>query len=457
MFQIENYHPQNSKDYNSKDHNEDNYIKDYHRGLYGCCQSVKQRSLYEELINYLKKGHYPFHMPGHKGNPAFLPPTSLINLDVTELDNTDNLHNPTGCIKETQRRIAEIYGADESFLLVGGSTSGIIAAICATCEDGSTLAVDRNCHRAVYSGMLWSGVRPVYFWADSFSEKRLPKAKVTIVTSPTYEGNVLDIAAIAESVHKNNGILIVDEAHGAHFPFHPAFPQGALAFGADIVIHSLHKTLPAFSQSAAIHVQGAKVDRQRLRQILSCTQTSSPSYLIMATTDYMLNKLKNPIYFEEYVENLLAMRKEIKDILLPTDDIGKLLLTISNGRGLSKKHKLAFELITDDYTLAMTSVADTLEGFNRLKNAVKGVYEVRPNTADQGSKKRHHDLPLPEVVLSPREAMGKKTRKAKLKESIGEISGSLLAPFPPGIPVLVPGERISESLAIDCEIDILLI
>jgi len=393
------------------------------------------RSLYEEIEAYASKCYYPFHMPGHKGNPAFLPPLSLLSLDVTELEETDNLHNPSGCIAETQRRIAEFYGADKSYLLVNGSTAGIIAAICALCKEGDTLAVARNCHRAVYSGMQISGARPLYFMPPEPS----PKATATIVTSPSYEGDVLDIAAIAEHVHSQGGILIVDEAHGSHFPFHPVFPQGALKQGADIVVHSFHKTLPAFSQSAVVHVRGDI----NLRQALAQVQTSSPSYLIMAATDYMLNMLwKDSRYFERYVERLLRLRKSLGGKLINTHDVGKLLLAVEG----VKYDGLAFEMLRDDYILAMTSVADTEEGFARLERAMK-------DAKGTGWEKGFCNFTIPEVVLSPREVMHKKTRRCKLRDAIGEVSAGFIAPFPPGVPLLAPGERVMD-LGLDCGIEV---
>ena len=414
-------------------------------------------SLYQELAGYLKKGRYPFHMPGHKGNIAFLPPIPLQKLDVTELEETDNLHNAQGCIKETQAQIAKIYGADESFLLVNGSTSGIIAAICAVCNDGDKLAVDRNCHRAVHTGMAISGAHPVYFWAKAPLKTLECDVRAVVVTSPTYEGNVLDIKGIAEFVHGRGGVLIVDEAHGAHFPFHQAFPQGALSQGADIVIHSFHKTLPAFSQSAVLHVKGKRVDVGRLKRALAGVQTSSPSYMIMATTDYMLNFLQsNPQYFEDYVDNLLKLRKRLGGHVIPSDDVGKVVLNITNGKQLQEVGNLTFEMVTDQYTLAMTSVADTKEGFARLVNAMK---EAETSVIQDGGANFIQDLP--EVVLSPRDAASKNTRAANLKSSVGEVAGSFLVPVPPGIPILAPGERITRSIVdkatSDCDIEVLVL
>ena len=425
-------------------------FSDYDSKLHGRCQY----SLHEELTRYIQQRLYPFHMPGHKGNPEFLPPEPLLSLDVTELNGTDNLHEPTSCILETERRIAELYGADESFLLVNGSTAGLIAAVFAVCGDGDLLAVDRRCHRAVYSGMIFSGARPVYFWPLSME---CPDAKAVIVTSPTYEGVTLDIRAIAEAAHNKNALLIVDEAHGAHFPFHSAFPQGALSQGADIVVHSFHKTLPAFSQSAVLHIKGKRVDVNRVRQALSCVQTSSPSYLIMASTDYTLNLLQSKSeYFDKYVESLLAVRKALELPNVPNIDISKLLINKPSGQEWAKSHKLAFEIITPKNILALTSVADTNEGFARLTNAIKGVRGISPLAPD-GPVPPDGPAP-PEVILTPREAANKKKRKAKLADCVGEVAGGFLAPFPPGIPILAPGERITAAVVVeDCEIEVLLV
>ncbi|MCL2399201.1 MAG: aminotransferase class I/II-fold pyridoxal phosphate-dependent enzyme [Defluviitaleaceae bacterium] len=442
------------------------------------------RSLYEELAQYVPKRLYPFHMPGHKNNTNFLPQTPLMLLDVTELNNTDNLHDPEDCIKETQNRIATIYGADQSFLLVNGSTTGIVAAIGSICEEKTEMIVARNCHRSVYNGMVLFGVQPIYFHPDKENKglkealAKHPQAKSVLVTSPTYEGDVLDIKGIANIVnqHGQNCVLIVDEAHGAHFPFHTIFPKGALSQGADIVVHSFHKTLPAFSQSAAVHVKGNRVNINKLRYYLTCIQTSSPSYLIMSTTDYMLNTLqKNPVYFEEYVERLLKLRKALagKLLELPGGDIGKLvlakpLLPTASNQGFScslddvhiwaEEHGLAFEMITNQYILAMTSVADTPQGFSQLEKAFSNTQVKELELLTVGS-------PLPEIVLSPKEAMNivmdKKIRKAKLSESIGEVAGSFYAPFPPGIPLLAPGELVTQSIVSyiqdDCEIAVLLL
>jgi len=378
-----------------------------------------------------------------------MPPLNLIDLDVTELAETDNLHEPTGCIKETQERISQIYGAETSFLLVNGSSSGIIAAICATCSRGDTIAVDRRSHKSVYSALILSGANPVYFWGFD----QIPAAKVIVITSPTYEGITADVANILEK--NRESILIVDEAHGAHFPFHPIFPKGALHHGADVVIHSFHKTLPAFSQSAVLHIRGNRVDRDKLKVFLAIMQTSSPSYLIMASTDYTLNTLrKNPDLFERYVERLIELRKALALHDSPgspsssgssSNDISKLLLNISNARELEVAYNLAFEAISPTSALALTSVADTEDGFMRLKNAIK--------LAKPACPAKDTPPPLPQLITTPQEAMQKTTKTAKLKDSLNEVAASFIAPVPPGIPIIAPGELITQDVINYCTKD----
>ncbi len=233
-------------------------------------------------------------MPGHKYNPEFLPP-DLLSLDMTEIDGMDNLHAPEGAIKRLQEKIASVYGADESFFLVNGSSSGIVAAICAVCGEGMPLYVQRNCHQSVFNAMVLSGANPLYF-NDIIPEVN---GAAVVITCPSYGGDVIDILPIADKVHAGGGILIVDEAHGAHFPFHGQFPPTALSQGADIAVNSFHKTLPALTQTAALHVRGTRANRKRLRFYLRAMQTTSPSYIFMASVDFMLDKLERGICLKD--------------------------------------------------------------------------------------------------------------------------------------------------------------
>lgn len=432
-------------------------------------------TLYEHVIRYAKQGVYPFHMPGHKRNPAFLP-EALITLDVTEFGDMDNLHAPNGIIREMQHRIACFYGAEESFLLVNGSSSGVVAAICTACADGETLTMARNCHVSAYHGMALAGAQPVYI-IPSYASDGLtggPESEqfdgvtgAVLITSPTYEGFVPDVAGIAERVHARGGLLIVDEAHGAHFPFHNLFPRSALAAGADIVINSFHKTLPALSQSAVLHVRGSCVDRERLRYFLRAMQTTSPSYLVMASTDYMLRMLwEQPEWFKKYTAQLQRLRAAlpVENDRLPVcltgasrigaygvteTDAGKLLFAVRSSvsgpeieRMLAEQYGVQLEVAYERHLLAMTSVADTEDGFERLAKAV----ETLNRTLPYGEQADVRPLPPPDVVLPPREAVRRRTETLDWKHAVGGIAGAFITPYPPGVPLLAPGERITDAI-----------
>ncbi|MCL2499020.1 MAG: aminotransferase class I/II-fold pyridoxal phosphate-dependent enzyme [Defluviitaleaceae bacterium] len=447
--------------------------------------------MYEHINAYLNKDIYPFHMPGHKRNTFFLPPDP-ISLDLTEIPGMDVLHEPTGLLRDMQADLAAFFNADESFLLVNGSTAGIVAAICAASADGGTLFAARNGHASMYNGLVLAGTTPRYFYprirtdgliggVDPHILDDMPRdVSAVFVVSPTYEGFTSDIEAIAKRVHKKNAILIIDEAHGAHFPFHKSFPRSALNQGADIVINSLHKTLPTLGQTAVLHVRGNRVDRARLRFYLNAVQTTSPSYILMGATDYTLKLLwQTPKLFDDYVKRLNALRENLGEQtpsrterklinLLPCahgDDPSKLLFEVSDpnltqriNETFADEYKIQLEMAWGSHILAMTSVADTDEGFSRLLHAVREI-----NGRANGDC-RHHRTPLarssvpaatealppipklPEIVFPPRTALQQPAETIPLPEAAGCISAELIAPCPPGIALVAPGERIPAGL-----------
>jgi len=439
--------------------------------------------MYKQILDYLAKDIYPFHMPGHKRNPQFTPP-NLQDLDMTEIPGMDVLSSPTGIIHELQQEIANFYGADYSFILVNGSSAGILAAVCATCSDGDTLVVPRNAHASVYNAMVMSGAVPKYVMPEITADglagglnpsafDDMPHRASALVVSPTYEGFVSDIAAIAKSVHSKGGILIVDEAHGAHLQFRKEFPMSALSQGADIVIQSLHKTLPAPSQCAILHVKLNSIctplDINRIKFLINAVQTSSPSYILMSVCDYMLRKLwHQPKFFKDYfqrlekirgylpgAESLTALRlsgmgrvgqNAIYDI-----DPGKLLLTTHTAMSgaaiaeiMAKEYKVQMEMATERHILAMTSVADTDEGFYRLKAAIDGLNYKLATICTESV------LPppfiMPEIIFPPRQAINMPSREVSWEDASGQVSAQLVAKYPPGIALIAPGERIPQGL-----------
>ncbi|MCR5452322.1 MAG: aminotransferase class I/II-fold pyridoxal phosphate-dependent enzyme, partial [Lachnospiraceae bacterium] len=260
---------------------------------------TKNQDLYEKLTEYTNSSAYPFHMPGHKRNEKYQM-AEPVGMDITEITGFDNLHHPEEIIKKEQEFAARIHGAKESFFLVNGSTCGILAAVSAAVPKGGRLLVCRNAHKSVYNAAYLRQLELSYLRQERTKigletavcpqevERALAarETDAVLITSPTYEGMVADVEKIAHLVHEKGLPLIVDEAHGAHFGFHPFFPESALQKGADLVIQSVHKTLPSLTQTAILHVgkeAGRYIDLAKVRQFLSIYQTSSPSYVLMGS------------------------------------------------------------------------------------------------------------------------------------------------------------------------------
>lgn len=440
--------------------------------------------IYESLMDYKERGIYPFHMPGHKRNKAILSlHTEPAEIDFTEIPGMDNLHDPKEMILKSQEKCAVLFGAEQSYYLINGTTSGIIASICALCQEGDTVIMARNSHKSAYSALLYSGAKPVYIFpkvnafgipggiSPSDVKKALsenPKAKAVFIVSPTYEGFVSDIRAIAEETHKYNIPLVVDEAHGAHFAFSEYFPETALEQGADIVIQSLHKTLPAYTQSSVLHTQGNRFNKRLLKLHLSMIQTSSPSYILMAGIDNCVNLLyknKKKI-FEDYISLLEAYRKKAfsyKNFILMDKeqencnhifsvDRGKLTFVLKRQydgieQALLNSYKIQLEMATENHFILMTSPGDTCEGFERLHFALSEIDEKISNLPLKAFK-TINQYPVPNQRMHPKKALWEKTETILLKDALHRISGDFVTPYPPGIPLIAPGEEITkETLA----------
>jgi len=386
--------------------------------------------LYEKLAEYAADGTYPMHMPGHKRNPGFMPSTLPFDIDITEIHGFDDLHEPHGVLKETSELAARLYGSDKAFLLINGSTVGILAAIGAHTSRGDKILIPRNCHRSVHNAAALFGLTPVIIEpiidaatgipcdvAPGAVEEALDNnagIRLAVVTSPTYEGVVSDVASIADIAHRHGIPLFVDGAHGAHLGFSKRFPRGALQEGADVVVMSLHKTLPALTQCSLLHILGARADAAELARLLSVLQTSSPSYVLMASIDYCLRLLESEKdkLFSEYERKLERFYTQVQQLKrlsvfrscpgsfhsgpgssracdspgLPRDgffafDPGKLAIVTKNAAisgielagALREKYKIELELACPDYAVAMTSVCDSAEGFDRLAAALVAI------------------------------------------------------------------------------------
>ncbi len=431
-------------------------------------------------IERLTDGVYPFHMPGHKRNSELLGGYPL-SFDITEIDGADNLMQPTGMLADLEARISSVFGAHKSFISVNGSTAGIIASILTTVGDGDAIICARNSHRALYSGLILSGAKPLYYFPMPMFESITPEsiesalkdsnAKAVFVTSPTYDGIVSDIHGISAVCKKHNALLIVDEAHGAHLRFHKNFPDSAVDCGADIVIQSLHKTLPAPNPLSVIHV-GENVNADAFRFNLNLIQTSSPSYALLTALDDCLDIIEKPNAFNSFVDKLNDFRQRIREChsamtILEKDmgtvcgidisksifalDISKLVILPNTMTGvelkdlLLSKHRIELEYANMLHAVALTSIADTQEGFDRLYTALCDIFAGTKPTPDFGKSYRT-TKPQIEQVLTPRRAHQSPKTRVLLHESIGHISGGFIIPYPPGIPLLAPGEVITEGI-----------
>ena len=332
------------------------------------------RTIYDRLREYSHSDYYGFHMPGHKRQMDLLGDTSPYSIDITEIDGFDDLHHADGILRDAQERAARIYHADETHFLINGSTVGILSAIFGVTQKGDTILVARNCHKSVYHAIDMNELNPVYLYPAFDSEAQLnteisaedvrttleknPKIRAVVIVSPTYDGVVSDVEAIAEAVHEKGIPIIVDEAHGAHFGFHPYFPENSNTKGADLVIHSLHKTLPSLTQTALLHVNGDLVDRRRVKKYLDMLQTSSPSYVLMASIDACVELLEHKAEecFAPYVERLEYTRMRLSGLrrlkLIQTEhfDRSKLIISVKDTDLTSRQLS---HILLEEYHLQM--------------------------------------------------------------------------------------------------------
>ena len=519
-------------------------------------------TLYDALCKYSSSDAYPFHMPGHKRRSAFLCDPAAI--DITEIDGFDNLHHAEGILRDAQMRAASLYKSSESHFLVNGSTAGILSAIGVCSAPGRCLLMARNSHQSAYNAAALNRLRTEYLYPQNTPDHLLPTASgnrentnhprvpdddvrngpagsdrngpidpaqveralcqlqdqevcAVFITSPTYDGVVSDVKQIAEIAHRHGLPLIVDEAHGAHFGMHKIFPESSVTLGADLVIHSLHKTLPALTQTALIHVNGPLVDRGRLRRLLSVYQTSSPSYVLMASIDQCIQLLteSGTALFDAYAKRLERFYAEtrLKNLsFLPTDDPSRILIrtgapsgpcpyasgyemagaekentkAATPGQGMSamqlyhalrERFHIQPEMAAGSYVLMLSSVCDDDEGFSRLSEALRTLDEELGGSCTRHSVSvtwtkcdestavttlpsgacctiaKALDAKAEAVSALPSgacctiaEALDAKAEAVSFLLAEGKISAEFLMLYPPGIPLLVPGERISGSL-----------
>lgn len=482
-------------------------------------KKLESQPLQEALTAYTGSDFYPYHMPGHKRQTDDGAWADIYRMDITEIDGFDNLHHPEGILRDAQERAARLYGAEETFFLVNGSTCGVLASILAVTERCDTLLIARNCHQSVYHAAFLQELNLHYLYPERMEEydifdavspeevkkalKRYPECAVIVITSPTYEGVISDIGAIGRAVHEAGKVLIVDEAHGAHLGLAEGMPDNAVRQGADLVIHSLHKMLPALTQTALLHVNGTRVNRGKLRRYLRILQSSSPSYVLMAGMDhciYYLEKHAAADFFrlQGCYQNFIKKTESCRHLrigrfsslekgkyhLLAWDICKLVISTKGTSIGgvalygmLRDEFHLQMEMAAESYVLAIMTIADKEEGWQRLADALLQIdgriesaaldtaseQEFVPVQTDIASA-RNGIIPA-QSVMSIAQAVHKADRASRaeaflvqtdgasvtvgnelpLTSAAGRTAGSFITPYPPGVPLLVPGERIGEE------------
>ena len=452
--------------------------------------SQKEAPIFERLMEHVRRKVVSFHTPGHKNGASIdkrlldFTGRNVYYLDVTVFPEVDSLHDPQGPIKEAQLLMAQAYGVEETLFLVNGSSIGNQSMFLSSFSPGDSVILSRNIHKSVLSGIILSGVWPIWVqptvdrtldivFDGSYDQiekmvQQFPEAKGIFLTSPTYNGIVTDLTKIAEFLHLEGKFLLVDEAHGAHLKFHPDLPTSAASAGADLCVQSTHKVLSALSQGSVLHFNSKILDLQRTKKIVSMLQTTSPNYLILASIDLARRQMV------ESGEKILS--RIIKDVNDARDEINHLEYFRAFGKKEIEERGYQFdplkltinvrstgisgyqisEILNKDYNIQV----DCFDLFNLI--AILGVGTSKADLRrlvdalidlDTKPYKRVLDwqLQLPsfstEMVISPREAMfSYKHKYTSLKKAPGHICAQVLTPYPPGVPVLMPGERISQEI-----------
>ena len=486
----------------------------------------------DKLLQLNEQNMVSFHMPGHKNGRTYeeFPYKNfkdiLYKLDTTEIPGTDNLHNAKEIIEKSQQKASKIFKSEETFFLVNGSTSGIYSMIMAATSPGDKILVDRNCHQSVINAVILGDLIPIYIYpymdegrgiamgtSPDDVENQLTKhndVKAVVLTYPNYYGIACNLKKIEEIVHKYDKILLIDEAHGAHLGLSEDLPPSALSCGADGVVQSTHKTLPSFTQSSMLHIQGDRIDRDRLKFMLRMHQSSSPSYLLLASLDFavkvyetegknlmkgLLGNIKDFIQQAKDIDGIDVMGEEITGNKgVGSIDITRIWIGFPGITGYELERRLRRDFniqmeLSDRYgVLGVASIANAGEDFDKLLEGLSIISkEITGNRAkpsegqvggltespaenllispsggltenskgnlmgnspegQAGSLPEKSTFKRVEQIFTPRKALYKKKTEMLLKESQGFISGEYIIPYPPGVPLIIPGEKISEEI-----------
>ncbi|MCI1695358.1 aminotransferase class I/II-fold pyridoxal phosphate-dependent enzyme [Aneurinibacillus aneurinilyticus] len=461
----------------------------------------KEAPLYEALCMYEENCHQSLHVPGHKdGNTfdgeAMLHFHSILKVDATEINGLDDLHHPTGVIARAQELAADAFGAEHTFFLIGGSTAGNLAAALTLCNPGDVILVQRNAHKSVFNGLMLAGAQPVYVLPDIEPDTQVaaginpehlqialckyPQAKAAWITNPNYYGMGQNVAELANICHQAGIPLIVDEAHGAHFGQADVVPSSSLQAGADLVIQSTHKMLTAMTMASMLHVQGTLIPREKLAGVLAMVQSSSPSYPLMASLDvsrrhlviqgrtqlsYTVEKLER--YRIDVAKELqhLSIWEQANDKTACVHNRDPLKWVLKSKHSSITGYQLLEYLQDKGCVAEMADVRNVVlvfsidardEDIERMVSIIRKIDEEIGEHRLAGDRAQADDTwditgmlsgvqSFIEPAIPLREAFYKKSEEVTLQEAIGRCSAEMIIPYPPGIPLLTPGEIITSA------------
>lgn len=446
-----------------------------------------QAPIYEALVKLRKKRIVPFDVPGHKrgrGNPELveLLGEKCVGIDVNSMKPLDNLGHPISIIRDAEELAAHAFGAAHAFLMIGGTTSSVQTMILSTCKAGDKIILPRNVHKSAINALVLCGAIPIYIEMsvdpkigialglenDRVAQaiKDHPDAQAILINNPTYYGICSDLKGLTEMAHEAGMLVLVDEAHGAHLHFTDKLPISAMDAGADMAAVSMHKSGGSLTQSSLLLI-GEQMNPEYVRQIINLTQSTSASYLLMASLDISRRNLalRGKESFEKVIElseyarreinaigGYYAYSKELIDGVSVCDfDVTKLSV-YTQGIGLTGIE--VYDLLRDEYDiqiefgdigniLAYISIGDRIQDIERLVGALA---DIKRLYSRDGKDLIAGEYIQPELVLSPQEAFYSVRKSLSLDESVGQVCGEFVMCYPPGIPILAPGERITREI-----------
>jgi arginine decarboxylase len=446
--------------------------------------------LFDALVSLAESRKVSFHTPGHKSGKGistrfrkFVGP-KIFTIDLTTLDEVDCLQRPVGVIKESQELAAEAYGADHSFFLVNGTTGGNHAMILSAANPGDEVLVARNAHKSILTGIILSGAIPRFFLPAFDPElgillnvtahearratEQHPNANILSLTSPNYYGVAADLRSIVSDAKRRGILVLVDEAHGPHLHFHPILPMSALDAGVDVCVQSTHKILGGMTQSSMLHLKGRDIDHSRMVRLLQLLQSTSPSYILMASLD--LARMQMATEGEKLLGKAIDLAKDARDRIncvpglfcfgeadLPGSDffldVTKLTICVKRlglsgfeaSSILNAEFGVQVEMADLFNILVIVSIGDRREDLDRLLAALDGLARRGARAMDR----RTIPCPLPpmgqQLHHPPREAFFAPSEHVPLVKAEGRISSDIVTIYPPGVPLLVPGEEVASS------------